>query len=238
MLHIDPELKNPKVDNKFLMYGNRINPEIGIAGEDIIEGAGIEIERLDNGKIKVSLVEDDEESDSNCASEYFSSAIEIDLFSILPTKNNIYHFVLPSGIDYENYNRTGFDRAPLKIERENLISDSKFVFDENGNSITEPEVNTLTVPVVSFVFNGNYVNFTFTSDVVNKLFMFQLYKSGNLVYEVYTINSSLSVDFSAEGFGSGSYNYSVRVYDRITLEQSPLSAAYFNFSWGVWCLRI
>ena len=58
MLHIDAELYNPKVNNVYLLDGNRINPVIGIANEDIIEGAGIEIERLSDGKIMYFFAKD------------------------------------------------------------------------------------------------------------------------------------------------------------------------------------
>lgn len=240
MLHVDPELLNPKVDNKFLMSGNRINPLIGIAGEDVIEGAGIEIERLENGKIKISVVEDEsEESESIInASNYFSVADEIDLFSIMPTSANVYHFVFEDGIDYESFERTGYERNYNFIDRNDSISSLNY--DESGDVISEPENNTLPNPSVTYSLkdssytDGVGVLFTIISSVLLPIFLIQISSNGSfteLSEEVYTTDSEKFISLS--GYSNGIYYYRVRVIGASTGEQSPFVAGYFNFNGGV-----
>ena len=54
MLIIDPDLYNPKVNGKDLIVNGRINPEIGLAKEDLEEGDNITIEEMSDGRIKIS----------------------------------------------------------------------------------------------------------------------------------------------------------------------------------------
>ena len=241
MLHIDPELYNPKVDNKPLMSGNRINPVIGIAGEDIIEGTGIEIERLDNGKIKISTIEDEyDESESSFGStDYFSKAIEFDLFSVMPTKANVYHFTINTGIDYLSYERNGFSRDYLLFERDCGISSSMFTYDENGDPISVPEVNTLQQPIVSHELkdssysDGVGIIFSMTSSVSLPLYLIQISTNGsftNIIDEIYTPSGNKFLSLSE--YENGIYYYRTRVIDMSNGEQSSFVANYFNFNSG------
>lgn len=228
MLHIDAELYNPKVNNVYLLDGNRINPVIGIANEDIIEGAGIEIERLSDGKIKIST---SISAGSDGSADSYSLAEEFDFLSSMPTNKNVYSFVFESGIEVEGYILySSFSRSNTYMER-----------DINPSYSVSPAPITTTLPSPSVQYtlhdssyeSGVGITFNITSTAVNKSYMIQISSDSNfsnIIEDELTNNDSLFISLS--GLTNGTYYYRVRVTDRITLEKSQLVVGYFNFTYG------
>lgn len=231
-LIIDAELYNPKVNNKDLLTGGRINPEIGIARQDIIEGDNVTIEQMSDGRLKISA----NVPDSGVSYTIFSEAQKLDFLKNLPPKEFCYLSTLFSGISISMTKMTWYYVNRLQENRKD--APEAYVYDINGDiHFTPPDESLGQIDVTMELKDNSYDKgqgglFTIDTDIERPYYTVQIATDAafsNVIIDKTGTSKSFFISFN--NLTSGDYYWRVKIIDISTLQSSSWTTGNFTFTY-------
>lgn len=231
-LIIDAELFNPKVNNKDLLTGSRINPEIGLASQDLAEGDNITIEKTADGRLRISA----SVPDAGVSYTIFSETQKEEFLKNLPSRYFCYLSTLFSGIDInlEKINLYYVDKSQDVIKS----PPEGFSYDINGDvSFTPPDTSLGEVNATMELKDNSYENgqgglFTINTDIDRVYYTLQISKSeefSDLLLEKNGVQKEFFVSFG--DFETGDYFWRLKIIDISNLHASLWTSGNFSFTW-------